>query len=420
MWAGLLLMVLLWHAPTNAHFGSCEDHTPKCRTYAANGLCRKMQQFMLQNCPVSCNTCLDEGCYDRNRLCGKWASEGHCGRPQVKEVCPHSCDACVIDVPSLQTFTQGRTIVRPDFECGRGIPAPAANRKRVARQIVFPDEVAGLQDKDTPLPLQNLNQQEKPKSPSDVIMMLPSTVDRMTPESTSDVQVEDTFCGATPICDRFLLTAAHCVIDPDRPVRTVRLGELDFSTDNEKNSKPVDYEVEQIIVHPDFDPNSTVRYNDLAILQTVEVIEFNEVVFPYCLTDQRPPPKTIVTGAGFGFVNATHRSSRLQEAELELVDTTECEDIYRRESHEPQLRVRYPDLLQNRDIMCAAYPERDACQGDSGGPLFLDRDGRRFLVGVVGSGVSCRGNSVSILPGLYISVADHIDFIDSVVYGGFR
>ncbi|MPC23383.1 Venom serine protease 34 [Portunus trituberculatus] len=72
-------------------------------------------------------------------------------------------------------------------------------------------------------------------------------------EGLGDLSVHDTFCGSTPITDRFLLTAAHCVFDSDQPVRTVRLGELDFSREDEANARPVDYAVEQIIVHPDFE-----------------------------------------------------------------------------------------------------------------------------------------------------------------------
>lgn len=229
--------------------------------------------------------------------------------------------------------------------------------------------------------------------------------------------VADAFCGATLIHERFLLTAAHCVLDPDRPVRTVRLGELDFSKDNEANSMPVDYEVERIIVHPQFKPNSLVRYNDVALIQTVLKVEFNNVVFPFCLSDARPSPKDLVTGSGFGFVNNTDRSSILQEAELNIVESSVCEDQFRKEGLEDVLKANYPELLQGKDILCASYPGRDACQGDSGGPLFQDKpSGRRFLVGVVSQGISCRGNGAPSLPGFYISVADHIDFINSVIY----
>ncbi|KAK3862276.1 hypothetical protein Pcinc_031844 [Petrolisthes cinctipes] len=175
---------------------------------------------------------------------------------------------------------------------------------------------------------------------------------------------------------------------------TVRLGELDFSSENEENSRPADYTIEQIYVHPDYQHTTVIRYNDVAIIRTKEEIQFNEFVYPYCILAEPLPPKTKVIGAGFGLINGTHDHTARQ------------------------LRQKYPDLLVNRDIICASFPNRDACQGDSGGPLYMNRGGKRYLVGVVGSGgFSCRGAGVSSLPGLYASVADHVDFIDGVIYG---
>ncbi|XP_045586129.1 venom peptide isomerase heavy chain isoform X2 [Procambarus clarkii] len=402
VWAALMLLVLFCFTPAYAHFGSCEDHSPQCPGWAAVGRCQTHPQFMLPNCPVSCDSCVDPECFDKSPYCSFGVRLGLCrtNRRHMLNVCRHSCDACEVTEAAV------RRVFR---ECGKAL----GSSTRRARQILFPDELEKMKGK-------AVNQRQALNS-STTITMLPGKPSMLTPVNRNMIRVNDTFCGATPISDRFLLTAAHCVFNPDFPVRTVRLGELDFSSDTEENSKPVDYEVEQIIVHPDFDPNTRVRYNDIALLRTVQKIEFNEFVFPYCLSRERPKPKTLVTGAGFGLVNATHQSPILQEAELQLVDTTECENIYKKEDFEPQLRLLYPDLLQGKDIMCASYPERSACQGDSGGPLFQDDpQGRRFLVGIVGSGVSCRGNGISKLPGLYVSVADHIDFIDSVLQARAR
>ncbi|XP_071550832.1 clotting factor B-like isoform X3 [Panulirus ornatus] len=399
--------------------GGCDDKVAMCGRWAATGWCLTRPQYMQENCRVSCNLCGGPECVDRRAECAAWAKQGACAtqREQMVATCPRSCDACdqtafLVDVRVFNTSdrppgstadvpgrpvvpgTQVQTITNPGFVCGQGYP-PAGGVINSGTRTA----------------------QDATGDKSGVLMMIPGKVNMMLETRFNKLSVHDTFCGATPITDRFLLTAAHCAIDPKQPVRTVRLGELDFAKDNEENSRPVDYEVEKVIIHPEFIPASAVRYNDVALIQTVKPMAFNEVVFPYCLSVQRPPPKTIVTTAGFGLYNATYRSSRLKEKELELVDPGACEETYRRSDLEDHLKLRYPQLLQGSDVMCAAHPKRDACEGDSGGPLFIDKDGRRFLVGVVGSGVSCRGNGISILPGLYISVADHIDFIDSVVYG---
>ena len=46
-----------------------------------------------------------------------------------------------------------------------------------------------------------------------------------------------------------------------------------------------------------------VRYNDLALLMTVHKIEFNEAVYPYCISRTPPTPGTTVIGSGYGYVN---------------------------------------------------------------------------------------------------------------------
>ncbi|XP_063615494.1 uncharacterized protein LOC134788560 [Penaeus indicus] len=97
--AALCLVFLGFFAvAVRAHFGSCEDHTPLCVQWARNGGCRQDQLFMIQNCPVSCNLCLDPECRDRNHNCAAWAREGNCVTHPLQMIptCPHSCDACII------------------------------------------------------------------------------------------------------------------------------------------------------------------------------------------------------------------------------------------------------------------------------------------------------------------------------------
>ncbi|KAK7080164.1 hypothetical protein SK128_027611 [Halocaridina rubra] len=393
-----------------AHVGSCEDHTPQCRMWAASNQCLSNLQYMAANCPVSCNLCLDPGCFDRNRECAQWADRGNCVqfRFLMEQTCPHSCDFCKID---LGDITSAQSITSPDFQCGRPV---RLFRKRSSRQILFPNEYEALiKGGQQPRPISaNPPPSQGPTNPS----VMRFEVSR---PPTVPISIADAFCGSSVIHEHYLITAAHCVLDPKRPVRTVRVGEIDFSSTTEANSRPKDYEVERIIVHPNFKPYSLVRYNDIALIKTVEKIQFNELVYPLCISSVRPPPNMVVTGSGFGFVNNTNRSPILQEAELKIVDSRTCESTYMREGYRNELGLRFPQLLQGSDILCASFPGRDACQGDSGGPLYRDdpASGRRYLVGIVSFGTSCRGNGISSLPGFYISVSDHMNFINNVIFG---
>lgn len=369
------------------HLGSCEDHTPRCADWARRGLCRQNELFMAHNCPVSCDLCIDPQCRDQDRRCSAFAQQGQCAViPNMLQICPHSCNNCNIPV--------FKTIINPDFQCGG-----PGNAQRNRRQVLFPDEVG--QRKQTKPPVVK---KEKP-------MM------KVVGNMNGNINVNDTFCGATPISDRFLLTAAHCVFSSTHTPLTVRLGELDFGSANEANSQPVDYDIEEIIVHPEYERDSFSRYNDIALIKTIQTIEFTDLIFPFCISADRPRHGSEVIGAGFGKVNSTTRVTHLQEVVLNIVGPAECEGIYERESNLQQLRLSYPNLLQGRGILCAAFPGRDACEGDSGGPLFTeDSQGRRFLVGIVSAGIPCGDDGVSLLPGTYVSVADQIDFIDSVLY----
>lgn len=55
-------------------------------------------------------------------------------------------------------------------------------------------------------------------------------------------------------------------------------------------------------------------------------------------------------------------SQHVLEANFTIMDTKECEDIYIENFREHTLRLRYPNLLQNTDIICAIDDVSDACQ----------------------------------------------------------
>lgn len=232
------------------------------------------------------------------------------------------------------------------------------------------------------------------------------------PPSTSPGPVPYSSCGAVVVSDRFVLTAAYCVIDPSNPVNSVRLGDLDLSEDGEVNSRPADYDIELIVVHPNFthNPESQIRYNDLALLKTARRIEFNEVVFPYCISRNSPALGATVIASGFGYVNETHKPTHLQEGDLKVMSPADCEAEYRAKGKEAILRRAYPDLLQGYGVVCAGETGKGACRGDEGGPLLRkDASGRRHLEGILSfTGDMC---GPDVLPSVSVSIADNYDFI---------
>lgn len=49
--------------------------------------------------------------------------------------------------------------------------------------------------------------------------------------------------------------------------------------------------------------DSPALYNDIALLKTNRKIQFNDAVFPYCISSSPPAAGTTVIAAGFGFYN---------------------------------------------------------------------------------------------------------------------
>ncbi|MPC36820.1 Serine proteinase stubble [Portunus trituberculatus] len=157
-------------------------------------------------------------------------------------------------------------------------------------------------------------------------------------------------------------------------VNSVRLGDLDLAKEGEANSRPADYDIELIIIHPNFteDTQTGIRYNDLALLKTKTKIQFNEAVYPFCISRTRPAVNTTVTVSGYGYVNDSHQPTHLQEGELQVMSLDDCVAEYRTKNRYDMLQSAYPGLLQGYGV------------GDEGGPMLRkDESGRQHLEGII-------------------------------------
>lgn len=99
--------------------------------------------------------------------------------------------------------------------------------------------------------------------------------------SLYNFDTESSVCGATIISEKYVLTAAHCVLSGFKMYRhEIRVGEHNFD-DNYETLYTNNYKIELIKPHPDFSESS--QHNDIALVAVVGHILFNTGVGPVCL-----------------------------------------------------------------------------------------------------------------------------------------
>ncbi|XP_055641020.1 ovochymase-2-like isoform X2 [Toxorhynchites rutilus septentrionalis] len=211
-------------------------------------------------------------------------------------------------------------------------------------------------------------------------------------------------CGGTLIWFNFVLTAAHCAIDPDnRAPDVVRFGDLNILTaEGDKYAQQL--KIAAIFRHPLH--RFTAYYHDIALLKLERHVSFSEVVFPACLWMDEEVRFDILEAAGWGRTGyAQEQTPILLKVALKPIENEECSKVYSNGT-DRMLRL---GLQQHQ--MCAVDEKMDTCEGDSGGPLQIkllhNTRVTPFVVGITSFGSAC-GTSA---PGVYTKVAPYRDWI---------
>ena len=102
------------------------------------------------------------------------------------------------------------------------------------------------------------------------------------------------FCGAALISERWVISAAHCVLDEHADASNVEIVVEPYHFANDG----VSYQAEQIISHENFDIDSAS--DDISLLQTATPIQFGENVQPIPISNQWIEPGKDGVFAGFG------------------------------------------------------------------------------------------------------------------------
>jgi secreted trypsin-like serine protease len=204
------------------------------------------------------------------------------------------------------------------------------------------------------------------------------------------------FCGGTLIDEYHVVTAAHCLQDPNmfNAGFTVVAG---LHTRSEPFTGRTQHkQVARIFNHEAY--NERTFENDIAVLRLASPVTLNEYVNVACLPGTDPELHGNAIIAGWGTLHFQGDSpDPLHQANIIIMD--QCKNVY-----------NYDPIKQ----ICAGNHEysKDSCQGDSGGPLMHEVNGQWILSGAVSYGDECAKEH---FPGMYARVSHYVPWIRSKI-----
>ncbi|KAB1263913.1 putative threonine protease PRSS50 [Camelus dromedarius] len=216
-------------------------------------------------------------------------------------------------------------------------------------------------------------------------------------------------CAGTLIASHWVLTVAHCMTQSD-VTYSVRAGSPQI---DQVSKTTVDVLAQQVIMNRHYRSHRywswIGRANDIALLKLERPLKYNKYVWPICLPglDYEVKDHTLCTVTGWGLPRLDGvwpQFRTIQEKEVTILNSTECDSLYHRFS-------KIPSLIQiiNSQMICAKDVDREQfCYELSGEPLACPVERIWYLVGMVSWGPGCKKSE---FPPVYLHISSYQQWI---------
>jgi len=209
-------------------------------------------------------------------------------------------------------------------------------------------------------------------------------------------------CGGSIISANTILTAAHCVDFGRASDFSVLAGSSSHKTANAGQLR----DVNSIIKHSGYNPNSGGYPNDIAVLHLTGEFYFGDTVKAISLPSNSFNPSSAHNCymTGWGRTNkGTTLPDQLQEAQVDPISNSYCQSM--------MTGISGATIYQHH--ICPHNGVSSSCSGDSGGPYVCQNGNEYVLTGVTSWGIQSNDKCLLSYPSVYVRVSEFLNWINA-------